>query len=714
MNENVSLSVAESCTILDNYPPRHRSQYEEVVEYDQKSQGNADTAIYCSCQNGKILQLQLHQYFTSRAQIPTTITLHYEVGKVPAMAKTPPPSKSSSKPNSLSGGHPTKPGSQGSPVSPSKVTKPSGSSKKPSSGDYKPEDGDPEKNDNHTHTDNDNHKHDPANPGSGSTAPPSSPANNQPPHEDTLGEIEKNPGGAFSGFIKRCRSRLAHKSANDNIKRHQIEAFEVLGDEGLLLSISSVTEPVNDHLVHTQQSCISVISTGAYCDAKFPGSPQEVRALRPRGLFVVPWVYNMKNTTYESMQGMSKDEMETQYEKLDQKGHTFLAVLSVLVDPNSPLSLPVLRWLDSSPAYLDNQRPAILNEIRAFANRLQWFYGPGISLPIPFLPDESMPVVRQTDKTSCGIHTILNAWALALGLLPAPDRKPPLPLSFYKQATELINLALAGCVDLYAIYSFLRASAFVRLDRPISRIMNLGMGGWTMHMESYVTLMYHYSTLLDAENIALTMVQSATNSNTTGTGAGPSHMGSSSPAQTVPYSQGELQGLLHSLELPVDEDMNTKFHDALGKLLNAGLIHFTRTGPSTPTQPSKPPLSEEEQKMADELEANGIDLQSPNNPHMIRSLYLTWQEHVSQEQKTGQQGEDGHEQANGEEAPAEEGAQGSSRNEKGNGKEKEDYNLQVNRVELPPFPMKTVLKQLSKPVRRRTRPSVKRTSNRIK
>jgi len=323
-----------------------------------------------------------------------------------------------------------------------------------------------------------------------------------------------------------------------------------------------------------------------------------------------------------------------------------------------------------------------------------------------------MPVVRQNDKTACGIHTILNAWTLALGLLPAADRRD-LPKVFYTQATELINLALVGCVDLYAIYSFMKAWAFVRADRPISRTMNLGMGGWTMHMESYVTLDRHYSTLLDAENIALTMVQSVTNSTTTGIGANPSHTGSSSPARKVPYSREELQGLLHSLELPVDEDLNTKLYDALGKLLKAGLIRFLRTPPSTPTPPSKPPLPEEEQEMADELKANGIDLQSPSNPHMIRSLYLTWKEHISHEQKTGPQGENGHEQANEEDAPAEEGAQGSTTNEKGKGKKKEGHNLQVNRVELPLSPTKALLKQLSKPVRRGTRSSVKRTSNRI-
>ncbi|KAI4253665.1 MAG: hypothetical protein LQ352_003553 [Teloschistes flavicans] len=103
-----------------------------------------------------------------------------------------------------------------------------------------------------------------------------------------------------------------------------------------------------------------------------------------------------------------------------------------------------------------------------------------------------VPVPRQgMGQNSCGIHTILNAWRYMMGLpavnqtvrLHQPDVRSRdyrvLDEAFINDALELINLAIAGHVDLGTIQAFMNYHGFCQLQdldqrdlstRPIPRI----------------------------------------------------------------------------------------------------------------------------------------------------------------------------------------------------------------------------------------------------
>nr|OQO24411.1 hypothetical protein B0A51_08630 [Rachicladosporium sp. CCFEE 5018] len=70
----------------------------------------------------------------------------------------------------------------------------------------------------------------------------------------------------------------------------------------------------------------------------------------------------------------------------------------------------------------------------------------------------------QTNSRSCGIHAILNGWAVAMGL--DPSRGCVVNPKFYEDAVLLINAAVYGAATACDIEDFFRCKKFV-LDTPV-------------------------------------------------------------------------------------------------------------------------------------------------------------------------------------------------------------------------------------------------------
>ena len=74
--------------------------------------------------------------------------------------------------------------------------------------------------------------------------------------------------------------------------------------------------------------------------------------------------------------------------------------------------------------------------------------------------EESMDVCPQSEAT-CGVHTILNAWAHMLGIEVAPVTSASgVPRAAYNEALRVINLALQGKADYRLIMAFMQYRRF--------------------------------------------------------------------------------------------------------------------------------------------------------------------------------------------------------------------------------------------------------------
>jgi len=82
------------------------------------------------------------------------------------------------------------------------------------------------------------------------------------------------------------------------------------------------------------------------------------------------------------------------------------------------------------------------------------------------LPLAQQPARRQVNGWACGVHVILNAWALALGL-QIRSTGCHLGNGFYQQAVEIINLAMLGRMNSDTIRNFLACWEFITADSQV-------------------------------------------------------------------------------------------------------------------------------------------------------------------------------------------------------------------------------------------------------
>ncbi|KAK8162021.1 hypothetical protein IWX90DRAFT_439291 [Phyllosticta citrichinensis] len=119
---------------------------------------------------------------------------------------------------------------------------------------------------------------------------------------------------------------------------------------------------------------------------------------------------------------------------------------------------------DSSLAFLRNIRHEAERMIRKFLRDTRWWWIDDQAHPLPqgrFNWRED--TAAQRDSTSCGIHTILNGWAVAfdLPLNPSPN------LDRLHRAIEVMMHACYGAVDCETIVQFLHFIRWVHPKNPI-------------------------------------------------------------------------------------------------------------------------------------------------------------------------------------------------------------------------------------------------------
>ncbi|KAI4682346.1 uncharacterized protein J4E88_005236 [Alternaria novae-zelandiae] len=165
--------------------------------------------------------------------------------------------------------------------------------------------------------------------------------------------------------------------------------------------------------------------------------------------------------------------------------HIILVVIQF--DGSKKEPTPTISILDSkSHNYSFERRAHVFDTARNIFIASRWGR-------FPNLPDEGdlrqytrealhaewIPVAPQPTDNECGYYTILNAWALALGLQPNINFFPSWTAQFFQDLIDVIHIARVGRADWRLIYAFLRCKEFVDNaaavpeDRHFDRTENL-------------------------------------------------------------------------------------------------------------------------------------------------------------------------------------------------------------------------------------------------
>lgn len=144
------------------------------------------------------------------------------------------------------------------------------------------------------------------------------------------------------------------------------------------------------------------------------------------------------------------------------QGHYFLAVVQEEPQTRNPWNNDpthfVVYTLDSAPDRFRSREVQTLfnNTVRTIAENLGWSTQRNLEHQARFRAQHTqVDVFRQgLDGWQCGLHVVLNAWILALGLIPTPD---PVNMDegFYNELWLLIRSATAGLLDWQTLVAWL-------------------------------------------------------------------------------------------------------------------------------------------------------------------------------------------------------------------------------------------------------------------
>ncbi|KAF2083133.1 hypothetical protein K490DRAFT_70149, partial [Saccharata proteae CBS 121410] len=124
--------------------------------------------------------------------------------------------------------------------------------------------------------------------------------------------------------------------------------------------------------------------------------------------------------------------------------------------------------------------------------RLQWWERSDTEPPRLAWEEQEGVAQRQANSWECGIHTILNGWAIALGLALKPDRSRTISDQDWKDILTTIQLAVAGYVSSIEIHAMLIYLEWVFPDSKISSGPDGHSFERTIKMFSLTDLDNHY------------------------------------------------------------------------------------------------------------------------------------------------------------------------------------------------------------------------------
>ncbi|KAF2429102.1 hypothetical protein EJ08DRAFT_698680 [Tothia fuscella] len=245
---------------------------------------------------------------------------------------------------------------------------------------------------------------------------------------------------------------------------HEITTVLMLPQEDVNAAIASVTEAITDEAKGNLGPFSLVnVNTFQLLVGRFPVEPL-MMAARPGARLIIPWTVAAPPRPGE---------------RANADGHTWLVTGEIAHRPNRSRFIS-LKHYDSA---LDMRNPGAVTRsalrhpnIEKVIMRNGW-----ASQGLP-MEHQQCHASKQRLGNYCGFHTVLNGWALAMGLALNTSFSPT--QAFYDQGPLLLNMAYSGCIDSTTIWAFLLCEGYIAkregdhiLTDPFSKTFPIPRGG---------------------------------------------------------------------------------------------------------------------------------------------------------------------------------------------------------------------------------------------
>ncbi|KAF2020092.1 hypothetical protein BU24DRAFT_489925 [Aaosphaeria arxii CBS 175.79] len=262
-------------------------------------------------------------------------------------------------------------------------------------------------------------------------------------------------------FLKLTRKRYGNVLFNKSRKPHQMtRAGDLFLDEDTVLALAAVVQalPVQGEDLATGFSLASSFHVSA---SRCLDDYGQGRATRPRSCWLIPYVID---DDFLDLAPGVETPRENKGSQANKMGHIFLVVVQDEPKESEPGEREFRTYfLDSFEGIFEDSRVFIYERVKVMARNLKWtkFNHEGDAVPIKFGTfSQLVTVPRQSNGWACGVHTVLNAWILVLGLRINQD-KYEYEEEMYEEAIDLMQLAVSGLLDWKTLASWLIANDLV-------------------------------------------------------------------------------------------------------------------------------------------------------------------------------------------------------------------------------------------------------------
>jgi hypothetical protein len=285
---------------------------------------------------------------------------------------------------------------------------------------------------------------------------------NERAQEKTSFRLNRDPCTVAAEKLQRLRVLLMNPHINQNFANAIPDANPGrnldLGE--INLAIAAVVEAIDQRQATLHRGDRDTfaggfaLTTSENIEAAKSPSPAEgvVAVSRPRRCLLLPMLIDSDLIAHAKKQNPTGQR----------RGHYFLAVVQeeprTRTQWNTNPTHFVVYTLDSAPERFGSREVQTLfnNTVRTTAENLGWSTQRNLEHQARFRAQHTqVDVFRQgLDGWQCGLHVVLNAWILALGLIPTPD---PVNMDegFYNELWLLIRSATAGLLDWQTLVAWL-------------------------------------------------------------------------------------------------------------------------------------------------------------------------------------------------------------------------------------------------------------------
>ena len=294
-------------------------------------------------------------------------------------------------------------------------------------------------------------------------------------------------------FNKTLRSKNLSTTKSARKKPSTIPKSSNLADYDVVLGIA----PIWEGLKRLGRPDIDFTFAGldTFCPRD---EEQHLGAVGRWSRFIMPLFFSQVRTEELANQGKHAEPIKS-------LGHLLLCVAELVNDQPMTVRLEIF---ESRPHTISNE--AIILRAQELVKSSGWLGENRSETPVEYTV-VAKRVPHQVGQNTCGLHVILNAWAVMLGIPIHPstwrrgrterNQFDAVDAAFLSQGLELVNLALAGFMDSATIQAFFNVhgySAEQRHGDPARAVIPVNAVGMNQDKLLRTLQKRHWGSLLEA------------------------------------------------------------------------------------------------------------------------------------------------------------------------------------------------------------------------